>query len=98
METLQRKLFYKDSDFGLWYTPYGDRANVHCQVYRWAPSSLKHGIRVFAELQNMLKTENIKYLLTVNDNPKFSKLLGARVFGYTTVEGKEYEVLGWELK
>lgn len=94
----QRKEWYRDKDCALWYALHGDTASVHCEVYHWNISVAARGKILIKGLQEEMAKKGALFLYTVNDNPKFSKMFGAKVLGYTEVDGKEYEVLGWELR
>ena len=71
--------------------------NLHCEVYDWKPSVLKRLYSIFLEIKDYYAGEGFKYLSTVSPNPKFAKLFGGETINELVIDGKEYEVIVWEL-
>ena len=99
METLLPKIKYADNDrFEAYLELDGDTVYLHLKVHKWSPSCLKLLYSYLATLKKELVENGIKRLATVSPNPKFCKLMGGEPLFKIEYEGKQYEVLIWDLK
>lgn len=99
MEILSKRIqYYKDSFSSLSYDLEGDRVVLHSEILVWKPSVFKQCLRVLNTLFTELKSKEIYQVIAITPTPKFSKLFGGKSIAVITHEGKEYEVVTWDLK
>lgn len=91
-------LYYKDDNFLFKFEKYEDVVFIHCECVKWSVSVLKQMYSVFNTFTNELKQNGMYKVLTITPNPKFAKLFNGETVGTLSHEGKEYEVIKWELK
>ena len=98
METqVSKQVFYKDADASFEYEEFGASVLLHCEVLRWTPSIVKKGYMVLGDFMNTMRKQGFKRLVTVTPNPKFAKLFGGKTENAFIYEGKEHEVVVWDL-
>lgn len=94
---MPKTLFYKDSDVCFEYEVEGKDLLLHCEVVRWSPSILKKSYTVFGDFLNTMRKAGFERACTITPNPKFAKVFGGKEVATYEHEGKEYEVVIWEL-
>lgn len=95
---MSKKLFYSDDDAVFEYEEDGTRLALHCEVFNWSPSVLRKSYRVLGDFMNKKRKEGFEKMLTITPNPKFAKLFGGTSIGTIEHDGKEYEVVVWDLQ
>lgn len=99
METQTSKItFYEGSDALFQYEVFGKTLLLHCTVEEWKLSTVKKGYRVLGDFMYQMRKQGYESITTVTPNPKFAKLFGGTSVHKLMYEGKEYEVIVWELK
>jgi hypothetical protein len=98
MEIKSRKTYYADELFIVEYEQVEDVVNLHVNAFQFSPSVLKKMYTKFVEMEEFFKQQGIKRMMTITPNPKFCKLFGGETLGFVIYEGKEHEVIIWELK
>lgn len=99
METQSKRVKYYEDEFSsLSYDMEDDGVILHSEITVWKPSVFKKCLRVLNTLFTELKSKQIYNVVAITPTPKFSKLFGARYLYTITHEGKEYEVVTWDLK
>lgn len=92
----RKKVFFENKDYILEYQEIDGSIVLHCIVYNWTVSALKHGYRKFAELLDEAEAKGYRCAYTITPNPKFAKLFGGRVVNTLLYQNKKYEVIVWE--
>lgn len=99
MKTPSKRIcYYKDSFSSLSYDMEGDTIVLHSEILVWKPSVFKQCLRVLNTLFTELKSKEIYNVIAITPTPKFSKLFGGTSVAVILHEGKEYEVVTWDLK
>lgn len=99
METQSRKqVFYEDENFLVEYEFYQDTPVLHCQVYHWTPRTARKSFIIFLRLEDFFKEQGYDRMISVSPNPEFCLMYGAKRGESLVHEGKEYEVMQWDLK
>lgn len=99
METQSLKqTYFKNEDYHLEYQVVGLCANIHCTVYNWKPSALKHGYNIFGKMLNEFADKGLEYVITISPNPRFCELMGGELSHTVDYNGEVYGVYKWELK
>lgn len=98
METVSRKVYYRDNDFSLEFEPFGGDLLLHCTVKRFTPAVAKQGILVFGMFLNEAMAGGFERVFTVTPNPKFAKMFGGVPVNTVSYIEKEYEVIEWDLQ
>lgn len=99
METQSLKeVFFENDDFTLEIEKIDMSIGLHCIVRKWTPASLRYGYAKLGELMNHYAQIGYSHMFTVTPNPKFAKLFGGETKYKLNYDGKEYEVVVWELK
>lgn len=70
---------------------------MHCEVVNWKPSVLKKMYSVFNYMKDELKENEILFMYAITPNPKFAYLFGGEFSGIVKSDGKDYEVVKWDL-
>lgn len=98
METQYHKtVFYKDESFIVETEVFEGVLYLHCEVYKWNSSSLRRGYWVFSELKKEATERGFSKMRAIMINPKFTELFNAHHLKSIQIEGKDYEVMEWEL-
>lgn len=99
MEILVSKItFYEGPDALFEYEVFGKSLILHCTVEEWKPSTIKKGYRILGDFMYQMQKQGYESMMTVTPNPRFAKLFGGTCVHNLTYEGKEYEVVVWDLK
>ena len=94
---MSRQVFYADQDASFEYEVSGSEVLVHCEMHRWTPSVIRKGYMVLGDFMNTMRKQGLQTMVTVTPNPKFARLFGGKSIAQTSYEGKEYEVVVWDL-
>lgn len=98
-KTLNTIFIVNDEDFSFKIADEGRGiANLHCDVFKWTPRTLRKGYRAFAKAMKLLKSDGFRSVITITPNPKFALLFGGEVVNAAMIDGIYYEVIKWELK
>lgn len=100
METKESKIayFYLDDNFVFKVTEKHNTLFLHCMVSKIDHKVLRQMYVVFRDFKDKAQASGIKEFYSVTPNPKFAMLFGGSNIGIQTHNGKEYEVIKWELK
>lgn len=94
---MSRICYYKDQNFIFEYEIKDKIVAIHCDVFSWKPSSLKHGYAVFGKFLNEMKNNKVTTVITATPNPKFARIFGGETIKSFTDNGQTIEVIKWEL-
>ena len=98
METqLPKQVYFQNEDCKVAYQIYEDVVNIHCEMYKTTPRTIRNGYKIFVEMQKYFKEQGYKALITITPNPKFVKMYGGVFVSTVVYDEKEYEVFKWEL-
>jgi len=94
---MSKSIYYQDSNIKFEYEMCADFVAIHCAVTVWNKSVLRNAYFVFGEFMNMTTDLGITKIVTLSPNPKFAKLFGGKAVKSFPYEGKNIEVIVWEL-
>lgn len=97
MQIRTPKTYYKDSNFILEYEIIENKPVLHCNVEHFNTRVLRKMYNVFVNIQKDFAREGFTEMYTVTPNPKFCELFNGIRKQKFMHEGKEYEVVVWEL-
>lgn len=100
METqlFKKHIFFQDESCKVDIDELNRFVYIHCEVYQWKLSTLKKLYKIIASILEYSRNKGIIGVYTITPNPKFAKMLGGYLVGFIKQDGKEYEVIKWDLK
>ena len=99
METpCKRICFYSDKNSSLSYDLEDGFIVLHSEIKTWSLSVFKQCLRVLNSLFTEMREKQIYNVIAITPTPEFSKLFGGTSVSSFVFEGKEYEVVIWDLK
>lgn len=95
---MSKVVYYEDANFCFEYEQTPFFVVIHCTVSIWSKSVLRNAYSVFGRFVEECLRNGITRLVTFSPNPKFAKLFGGTSKQTMIHDGKEIEVLIWELQ